>query len=469
MIQQHEHAVVIGGSMAGLMAARVLSEHFNRVTVIERDVLPEAPEFRAGVPQGRHLHALLAQGQRIMTQLFPGLEQDFAELGAPLMRWGLDTATFSTAGWVPRFDSGIQSNVVTRVALEYHVRRRLMQQHNVHILAQTDVRELLTDAARRRVTGVRIQSRQNREVEDFSADFVVDVSGRNGHTLDWLAAIGYAAPQETLVNAHVGYATRWYKRPAGYDWVTLLVQARPAAGLLRGGGIIAVEGDRWVVTLTGANGDYPPTDEAEFMAFAKSLATPLLYDAICNAEPISPIYGFRYKGSRLRHFERTPLPECYVVLGDAACSFNPIYGQGMTAAALEAVQLQRTLNEFSRHDLAGVGRVFQQRLVKAIRGAWLMATGEDLRYPGTEGDRPGIVMRMTQRYTDLMANAMPYDTHVSLAFMQAMNLTVSPITLMRPAIMVRVLWHSLRHRSSAQPTSTATDTRRATHQFPSAG
>lgn len=436
------HALVIGGSMAGLLAARVLSDTFDRVTVIDRDALPDAAEFRTGAPMGRHLHNLLARGQQIMEDLFPGLTQDLEAIGAPMMRYGLDNASYTPAGWMKRFDSGVKGNLVSRIALEYMVRQRLLGQGRVTLLDQTDMLGYVTNHDHSRVLGIHVQSRETKIENTLTADLVVDASGRNGKTLDWLTAIGYDAPEEQIVTSNVGYATRWYKRPQNPvgDWRALLVFPRPAEGLKRGGGMMEVEGARWAVTLTGTNADYPPTDEAGFMDYARTFASPALYEAIKHAEPISPIFGYRYQGSRMRRFDRVRMPERLLVMGDAACSFNPIYGQGMTAAALEALELRKVLRRAKSLD--GIARPFQRRLIKAVDGAWLMATAEDLRYPDTEGNVT-LQMRISQIYTDWVIKALPYDRVVGKAFINAMNLTIHPMRLMRPDLLLRVLRHNL--------------------------
>jgi 2-polyprenyl-6-methoxyphenol hydroxylase-like FAD-dependent oxidoreductase len=430
--------------MAGLVAARVLSERFERVTIIERDKLPDGAEFRGGVPQARHAHALLAQGQRILEALFPDLQTNFAEVGAPRMVWGIDTATFTAGGWAKRFDTGITTNVITRVALEWYARRHLQKLPNVHFVEEAEVERLLTTPDKTRVTGVEFRTRRVQTAQTLTADLIVDTSGRKSKAPEWLQTLGYDAPEETHVNSYLGYATRWYEAQPGHDWTVIAVQAWQTAAGIRGGGIFKVEGNRWLVTLAGMNKDYPPTDPDGFLEFARSFATATVYEAIKDAKPLSPVYGYRYDGSRIRHYERlTRRPENFIVMGDAACSFNPIYGQGMTVAALEALELKQLLEQYAGRDLSGFAGKFQRRLSKATQNAWLMATGEDLRFPGTEGDRPNALARFIQRYMDRLVLTLPYDETVTLAFLEAMNLTRSPAALLAPRIALRVLWHSL--------------------------
>jgi 2-polyprenyl-6-methoxyphenol hydroxylase-like FAD-dependent oxidoreductase len=440
-----KHALVIGASMAGLLVARVLSDHFEQVTILERDKLPDGPEFRNGVPQARHAHALLAQGQEIMQEFFPTLAADLKEIGAPIMRWGTQTATLTAGGWTKRFDTGIVTNVCTRLSLEWLVRRRLSERTNVRFISQADVQSLLTTPDRNTVTGVVVESRVDHTTQTLEADFVIDASGRESKALEWLRDLGYGETPEETVNSFLGYATRWYEAPQDlqYDWQTLLIGTRPDEGQMRGGSIFHVEGDRWAVILVGVNKDYPPTDEDEFVEFARSLASPVLYEAIRYAKPISPVYGYRRTANRWRHYERlSRMPERFLVMGDAFCAFNPVYGQGMTVAAMQARELDRALAERNA-DLTGFSTPMQKRLAKVVNTPWLMSTGEDLRFPLTEGQRPGAAARFIQKYMDRLLRVVPHDERVGMAFLQVMNLTRPPTSLFSPAIAFTVLRHSL--------------------------
>lgn len=436
------HAIVIGGSVAGILTARALSNHFGRVTVIERDTLPQGPEYRDGVPQAHHAHALLAQGQTIMQEFFPTLKADLAELGSPEMHWGWDTATMSPGGWLRRFKTGIVTNVCSRIGLEWLLRRRLAEMPNVSILEQQEVTALLSNAERDTITGVALRSRADRSEQTILGDLVVDASGRGSKTPEWLKTLGYTAPEETVVNAFLGYSSCWYTPPANFEyaWKVLLVNSRPQWGIKRGGAAFVVEGNRWIVTLAGMNRDYPPTDHEGFLEFAKSLTSPYLYEAIHKAEPISPVYGYRRTDNRQRHYEKQRMPENFIVMGDAYCCFNPIYGQGMTAAAIEARLLNEVLAGYKSTALQGFSKDFHQRLAKFARHPWLMATGEDLRYPETEGELE-FSLRLAQKYIDRFVRILPYSEEASQAFMELMNLTRKPHSLLTPKYMLLLLRH----------------------------
>jgi 2-polyprenyl-6-methoxyphenol hydroxylase-like FAD-dependent oxidoreductase len=438
-------AIVIGGSIAGLLAARVLSEYFDQVTIIERDSLPADDAYRPGTPQARHLHTMLIRGEQILCRLFPGFEVDLQRAGAIQARWGLDNRFCTTGGWTPHFDSGYRSFILSRARLEVLVRARVSGLPQVRFLTETDVTGLLASPDKRQVTGVSIRSRVSQAEDQLPAQLVVDASGRNSKASLWLTRLGYPAPEETLIDAHCGYATRWYKRPDHVPMSVLGVQARPAAGLMRGGGLMPVEDQQVVVTLLGGAGDYPPTDEAGFNAYAQSLADPALYEAIQQLTPISPITGYRRLQNRRLHYERlTRQPEHFLVMGDAAAALNPIYGQGMTKAAMEAEVLQSLLRERDVTNLAGLAARFQRKQASVMKGAWMMATGEDMRFPGVEGSKPWLGDRIGHAYMDWVAQAMPSSPLVTKHFFEVMTLLRPAVSMMRPATLVRVIWHNLR-------------------------
>jgi len=451
------HAIVIGGSMAGLLASWTLSDHFDTVTIIERDTLPENPEYRSGTPQAHHLHTLLAYGQRLLENMFPNIEDDFENAGAIKFRWGLDTPTRTPVGWMDSFDAGIESHVMSRVTLEWIVRQRVYEIPNVTFMTQQQVNRLLTNDDQSKVIGVNMTSRTTRKEQDVFADLVVDTSGRGSKAMQWLEELGYTSPEETVINSYLGYATRWYEIPEGtqYNWKILMINAVLQEGLHRGGGMFIVEGNRIVVTVAGVNKDYPSTDEDGFMAFAASLADTTIYDVIKDLKPISPIYGYRRTENRFRHYEKlSQMPHSFIVMGDAVCGFNPIYGQGMTSATIQATELNQLLAKSGVDNLIGNPLSFQKRVAKAVDGAWLMATGEDMRYPETEGATLTFKERLTHTYMNWMISALQHDPILGKAFIDAMNLIKHPISLFNPKLAIRVL----RHRFFGQTANTKRQT-----------
>ena len=273
------HALVLGGSLAGLLAARVLSDHFDRVTIVERDPFPATASPRRGIPQANHVHALMPRGRLILEELFPGLHQEMMAAGAPLLVMGQDLAWLTPQGWGVRFESNLEVLSFTRPLLDLHVRRQLIADSRVRVMENTEIVRLLPGKQTERVAGalVRIHGENSDKVVEMqlTADLVVDATGRASRAPRWLEELGYAAPKETIINAHLGYASRLYRIPENFsaDWKCAFVQAAPPERK-RGGILFTVEGDRWLVTLIGGGRDYPPTDDAAFLEFARSLRAP---------------------------------------------------------------------------------------------------------------------------------------------------------------------------------------------------
>ena len=451
------HALVIGGSMAGLLTARVLSERFERVTVVERDRFPEGPEFRKGVPQSKHLHVFMMRGRMIAERLFPGLSEELEEAGAVYLDSAEDFEWLTPAGFAPRFRSGLPLLMCSRDLLEWTVRERVAALPRVRFLQKTDVTGLLPTPDGERVAAVEIRSRDGRSdtgsEEPLHAELVVDASGRNSNASKWLEALGYASPEETYINSHLGYTSRIYQYPERFDGERkgINVQATPPE-VTRGGALFPLEGNRLMVTLYGVGGDYPPTDEAGFMGFARSLRTPILYEAIRDAEPLSDISGYRDTANRRRHYEKLSCqPDNFLVTGDATCAFNPVYAQGMTTAALGAEALEECLSESGDGDLAGLSKRFQKRLSKVNAGSWLMATGEDFRVRGTEGGKATFATRLIHRYMDQVLALSLRDIGVRRTFLEVFLMLKPPTTLFGPGIVAKVLRGASRHATEERP------------------
>ena len=444
-------AVVIGASLAGLLAARALAEHFEAVTIVERDVLPSDAAYRAGVPQSRHLHALLARGQRVLERLFPGLRDDLLQCGAEDVDWPGDILWLSTVGWARRFTPGLGLLFASRELIEWRIRDRVLSRANVAVSEGCEAVGLVRDGESR-IAGVRVRSRGTASSESaLEADLVIDASGRDSRAPQWLEALGYAAPEETTVNAFLGYASRYYRRPpAARDWKAIVIGT--TVDLPRGGAIFPVEGDRWLVTLAGMGGEYPPTDDRAFLEFARSLRSRILFDAIASAEPLGRIHGYRRTENQLRHYERIPLPPRLVVAGDAVASFNPIYGQGMTVSALAALELDRMLRGAVALDV--LGPRFARRLAAIVAAPWVLATSEDFRYPTTTGGRPPLRVRLMHGYVLRLQQLTTRDPVILRAFLDVAHLVRSPAVLFSPAIVARALAGSRARGLSAPPTET---------------
>ena len=436
-----ERAVVIGASMSGLLAARVLSPRFTEVVVLERDTLPVESAARKGVPQGQHAHALLASGRLALEKFFPGFRDE-------LIAQGAFTADYTKVRW---FDNGvyharskhIEALVVGRPRLELHVRHRVRALENVTIKEQHAVESLLMDGGR--VTGLRVKPSGGTE-QTLDAALVVDASGRGSQTPAWLEQAGFPRPKEEAVRVGLGYTTRVYRRKAdhlGGDVAVIIPSAPPAR---RGGVAISMEGDRWMVTLFGMLGDHPPTDAQGFLDFAKSIPAPDVYNLITDAEPLTEPVPFKFPASTRRRYETVEkFPAGYLVFGDAMCSFNPIYGQGMSTACLQAVALEQCLAEGE----TGLAKRFFTAASKVLENPWTMAVGGDLRYEEVEGARSGMV-KFINWYIGKLHIAASTDPSVANAFHRVANLLDPPPAILQPAIAWRILQGNLRRPQPPQ-------------------
>jgi 2-polyprenyl-6-methoxyphenol hydroxylase-like FAD-dependent oxidoreductase len=436
------HAVVIGGSVGGLLAARVLSGHFEHVTVVERDPAPEGAEPRKGVPQGKHVHALFGGGVAVLERLYPGIFAELVAAGAVACDFARDLRWYHQGVWKLRPESGLRSFWQTRPFLESHVRRRTAGAPGVRCLHQCDAVRLLGDAAGARVTGVEVRHRGAAErTERLEADLVVDAGGRGSRAPQWLAELGYAAPEETTVGVGIGYASRFYERrpDAGRDWRVLAVFATPPVRT-RSGYLFPVEGGRWLATAVGRLNDQPPADERGYVEYLRSLEVPDFYEAIKDARPLSPVSTFTFPAQRWRHYERLARwPDGLIVLGDAVCSFNPIYGQGMSVCALQADLLDRMLRDCGGPAVpAGLPRRFHRRAAGVIATPWLIATGSDFLYPQTQGRRP-FGTRLMNWYLTRVFRLCARDRDVLLRFYRVLHLLDQPTTLLHPSVALRVL------------------------------
>jgi 2-polyprenyl-6-methoxyphenol hydroxylase-like FAD-dependent oxidoreductase len=428
-----QHAIVIGSSMGGLLAARVLSDHFAHVTVLERDIMPAFGEQRKGVPQGRHAHGLLATGFRVMQRLFPGFERDLVAAGAQIGDSTGDGLWFQHGGYLAQTEGKLPAALMSRPALEANVRARVLGLNNVRLETGVDV-IALASLDGRRVIGVKLDRGTGDEL--LEADLVVDASGRGSRSPAWLEALGYAKPAASEVKVNMAYASRTYRRkPTDLGGNTHLIVAPKAPNQKRGGVLLAQEGDRWIVTLIGMVGDVPPTDERGFLEFARSLPTPDLFDVISQAEPLSEVTPHKYPSSLRRHYEQLEtFPEGYLVFGDALCSFNPIFGQGMTVASLEAEALETSL----RGGLEGLWRRFFKRAAKVIDIPWTLAAGADLAFPQAQGKR-GPEVNVVNAYIGKLLEAAWHDPKLAVAFHQVSNLIKPPTSLFAPGVVWRVL------------------------------
>jgi 2-polyprenyl-6-methoxyphenol hydroxylase-like FAD-dependent oxidoreductase len=428
-------AVVLGASMAGLLTARVLAESHDHVTVVDRDELDGGVgiEPRRGVPQGRHAHGLLAAGSRVIEELLPGATADLVAAGVPSGDLLANVRVCVGGHRLKQVPLGVTGLAASRPYLESYVRSRVSDLANVTLRGGLDVVGLEPSAGRDRVVGARVQQRKPGSVaEVVGADLVVDATGRGSRAPRWLGELGYPAPPEETLTVDLGYTTRHYRMtPDALDGDIAIIIG-PTLAHPRGGVIQVQEQDRAIVTLFGILGDHPPTDDAGFQAFAETLPLPFLADAIRGGEMLDEPVLYRFPGSTRHRYDRLRrFPAGFLVIGDALCSFNPMYGQGMSVAAIEAMTLRA---EVARGLDA---RRFFRAVKPFIDNPWQIATGGDLIFPGVEGPRPAMV-RFVNRYLARLHAAAAHDEVLSTAFVTVANLLAAPPSLLRPGIAMRV-------------------------------
>ena len=429
-------ALVIGAGIAGLCAARTLADRFEQVLVLDRDELPDTAVPRRGVTQGGHGHVLLVSGQRALDELFPGLMDELVEAGGARFDPGAELSFYRFGAIWPRVPSELRLVTFSRPLLELAIRRRVAALPGVRIRDGVSVTAL--QGAEGQVTGARLD-----DGEVIGTDLILDCTGRGARSNHWLGALGFPAPRVSEVKVGVGYATRFYRRSPGDLAEGSAVFSLPSPPEDRRAGLaLPVEGDRWLISLGGWHDDFP-RDLPAFEQHARALPHPGIARLIERCEPVTELSVVQYPSSRRRHFEElSEVPGGYLALGDALCSFNPIYGQGMTCAALQALELGRLLD--SRPGPAAAGPIpelsiqYYLQAAKIVATPWQFATGGDFSYPETSGDRPrGVGLK--NAYAKRVQQASMVDPQVRKAFTSVQHLIADPAVLLKPAMVARVL------------------------------
>jgi 2-polyprenyl-6-methoxyphenol hydroxylase-like FAD-dependent oxidoreductase len=434
-----QQAIVIGAGIAGLAAARALSDSFERVVILERDKLTQDAAPRVGVPQGKQPHALLVGGQRALTDQFPQFVPQLLKSGGVAYDYTMARIEMGGFDPLPQRDLGIPIYSASRPLIEHVIRRELAQSHNVALQEQSRV-EALTRADSGAINGARYVA-PGGTVHSMAADLIVDASGRGAPTLKLLDATGCARPETSSIGINIDYSTAIFTKPkdAPADW--LLLGTLPRAPQERRGGVIMpIEDNQWMVTLSSRHPHSPPpATDAEFLAFAQTLRTRTIFNAIQNAERITPIARHRFTGSVRVHWERlSTLPRGLLLLGDAACHFNPLFGQGMSAAAQQALVLKRLLaTAADKSDPLGwLQSNYFEKLAAVLDAPWSVAVA-DLIYPETTGTRPETFERSMKFAAGLLRLAVQ-DPEIHKLMTEVQQLLKSPAVYNEPELHRRI-------------------------------
>jgi 2-polyprenyl-6-methoxyphenol hydroxylase-like FAD-dependent oxidoreductase len=447
------HAVIIGAGIAGLIAARVLSDHFVRVTVLDRDLLPDEAAPRVWGPHGLHAHLLAHRGQEIIEQLFPGLFTAIGPQGSVAVDLGSQMLWRQAGITSIRARTGVLSRFQSGYALETQLRRQLRTFDNVCILQDAQVAALRTNCAGAAISAVEVvkpvcgQPRQT----GLTVDLVVDASGRASQLPRWLQMLGYDCPAQDEVAVDYAYASRIYRRPAGYrcDWLALQCDQDPQVGS-RSVRIFPLEGDRWIVTAGGRFGERPPVDADGFLKFLEPMLDAHLIAALRTAEPVGPVVAGRIGSNQRRCYESLKrFPERLVVIGDALCSLHPWYGNGVAVAAEQALALDRCLRS-TRGNLTRAARDFLRVAGQVVDRQWQLAACEELRHAQASSPRPPFLAALDwfrHRVQVLSAR----DALAMQTLLDVTHMRVRPTAICKPALACKVAASLLPGRRADSP------------------
>ncbi|MGW3143619.1 NAD(P)/FAD-dependent oxidoreductase [Streptomyces sp. NPDC001177] len=444
-------AVVLGGSHTGMLAARALAGFADRVVVVDRDVLPEGPEPRRGLPQARHAHMLWSGGVRAVEDLLPGITEVLRSAGAHRLPVTTDVVALSSQGWFRRWPESHHVILAGRDLLDATIRAKVLADERIELLSGAEVLGLTgTDLE---VTGVRIRTADEEE-RTLAAALVVDATGRGSGTPRWLAALGLPAPERREVDSGLVYASRLFLAPdqARDGFPIVNVQADPRAGVPgRSGWLVPIEDGRWIATLSGTRGGEPSAENDHFLRFARALPHPVIGDLLGNAEPLSDVSVTRATLNRRHFYERMPVwPENFAVVGDALAAFNPIYGQGLAAAA-QSVRIMRDVIRRQGWAVPGLSRRIQKAVARPVRAAWDLAIGQDVFYPGATENGPTLRDRLVAAYVDRLMRTATGNGRVARRVTDVTSLERGAEVLLAPDVLLAAAIGPLKPQLSGPP------------------
>ncbi|WP_254708515.1 FAD-dependent oxidoreductase, partial [Streptomyces lunaelactis] len=432
-------AVVIGGGMAGMLAAAVLADFTDEVTVIERDALPEGPEPRKSLPQARHVHVLWSGGARAFEELIPGITDRWLAAGARRIPLPTGLVSMTAQGWLPRWPEMQYMIACTRDLLDWVVREHVLELPGVSLLQGHEVHALEGDESR--VTGVRVRTPDGGELT-VGADLVLDASGRGSRATQWLRELGLGDIEEAEVDSGLVYASRVYQAPEGSETFPIVnVQSNPGDPVPgRTATIVPVESGRWLVTLSGTRGGEPSRDPDQFEAFARSLRHPVVGELIAMTTPLSDeVTLSRSTVNRRHYFEKASAwPDGFIVVGDSVATYNPLYGQGMTVAAQGLVALRNALRR-NALGVRGLSRRIQRAIASPAGLAWELATSQDILYPDAVGRQPRPGTALANAYVNRLVRTATGRARATRAFLGVITMSEPVTSWLQPDIIVAAL------------------------------
>lgn len=433
------HAIVVGGGLAGILTAAALTDHAEAITVIERDVLPQAAEPRRGLPQARHAHLLYSGGARAIESILPGTEKKWLDAGAHRISLPTGLVSLSSEGWLRRWPEMQYLIACSRDLLDLVVREQVLARSAVTLRDGTEVTGLAGNA--QRVTGVTVRDCSQAAEALLEADFVVDAGGRGSSAPQWLSDLGVSTVRQVDVDSGLAYATRIFKAPSGAEGFPVVgVQPDPRQPVPgQSATIVPVEGGRWLVTLSGTRGGHPSKKPEEFEPFARQVRHPVVADLIRHAEPLTDVHVSHSTVNHRRLYEKlNQWPAGFIALGDSVATYNPIYGQGMSVAAQSAYALRDILRARDPHS-PETSRFLQRTISRIVQGPWDLATGQDILYPGATGPQPPAAARILRGYMDRLTLTAGGRPATCRALLDTITLSTPLTHLLTPTVAVGVL------------------------------
>jgi 2-polyprenyl-6-methoxyphenol hydroxylase-like FAD-dependent oxidoreductase len=425
-----QRAVVVGASVAGLCAARVLEDAYEEVVILERDDLPAGPAIRDGAPQTSQPHSMLEAGRATLEAFFPGFERAVLDAGGLRLDMSRDVVWYDKGGPVAPSETDLPALHASRALFEHVLRERVRGRDGIRIRDGCHLIALTHDEAAGRVTGVRFRDERGRETT-MDADLTVDATGKASRTPRWLADHGYPDPEEERVEVGITYSTVRIDRPEDARRGLLIA---PEPDRPRGAAMLPVEGGRWEVLLQGLHGERSPRDPDTFLKWADELPLDDIATRLREQTWRSDIQQYPFPASVRRRYDRlSRYPDGLVVTGDAVASFNPIYGQGMSVAALDALALHAAM----RDGTAALAPRFFDRVADVVDEAWGTAVRSDFVFERTTGPKP-FATDLLNGYVDRLVRRSHDDGRLTEAFLRVFRMERPATSLLRPGVLWRV-------------------------------